>query len=480
LVGMIIVHLLQTSLGMNKFLLICLALSGLPGFIFGQNDMKNMPGMNPKQPAIDSARSRKPAAETDNEMGSMNMNSPAMNMEQMSSAFSTHLPMNRNGSGTAWLPDASPVYGWMFNTNKWMFMLHGDIFVRYNRQDINNAGHRGGEKWDAPDMLMLMGQRKAGKNGLFHFNIMLSTDALIAGGSGYPLLFQTGESWQGKPLVDRQHPHDLFSELSLSYAYNFSEKTDLYLYAGYPGEPALGPVTFMHRPSGSFNPDAPLGHHWQDATHITFGVTTLGLRYGKFKLEGSLFTGREPDENRYNFDKPLFDSRSVRLSFNPSANWALQVSHGFLKSPEAQHPDENIRRTTASAIAIYPLGLNSYFSSTLLWGQNVIEGQNSSNSALAEATIKISKLAVYGRYEWVQKSGEELNLDRAIFDGHTQFAVNAITIGAGYDLLKAGPIIVAGGAQLSLYPVDARLTDLYGHKPLAAEIYLHIYPAIMK
>lgn len=174
----------------------------------------------------------------------------------MSSAFSLNLPMSRNGSGTSWNPDASPMYGYMLHKSGWMFMFHGDVFPRYNHQDLRGKGSRGAEKWDAPDMLMAMGQHKVAANGLFHFNIMLSTDALIAGGSGYPLLFQTGESWKGQPLIDRQHPHDLFSELSVSYAQALSPKTDVFLYLGYPGEPALGPVTFMHRPSGMFMPDA--------------------------------------------------------------------------------------------------------------------------------------------------------------------------------------------------------------------------------
>jgi hypothetical protein len=111
--------------------------------------------------------------------------------------------------------------------------------------------------------------------------------------------FKAGKLFKGKPIVDRQHPHDLFSELSVSYSHALSKKTDLFIYAGYPGEPALGPVAFMHRPSALDNPDAPLSHHWVDATHITFGVATVGLRIGNFKLEGSSFTGREPD------DKPL-------------------------------------------------------------------------------------------------------------------------------------------------------------------------------
>src|SRR5207253_9881589 len=170
------------------------------------------------------------------------------------------------------------------------------------------------------------------------------------GEKGYPLLFQTGETANGRPLVDRQHPHDLFSELAISYSYALSKKTDVFAYLGYPGEPALGPVTFMHRPSSLDNPNSPISHHWVDATHITFGVVTIGFRLGKFKLEGSSFTGREPNGNRYSFDKPRFDSRSGRLAFNPNKNWAIQVSHGFVKSPEELHPVENIYKTTASVV----------------------------------------------------------------------------------------------------------------------------------
>jgi len=399
----------------------------------------------------------------------------------MSHAFSLNLPMNRNGSGTGWVPDASPMFGYMVHANGWMFMFHGDIFPRYNKQDMFNKGSRGGEKWDAPDMLMAMGQRKVGMKGLFHFNVMLSTDAIIAGGSGYPLLFQTGESWHGQPLVDRQHPHDLFSELSVSYAQALSKKADVFIYFGYPGEPALGPVTFMHRPSGQFLPDAPIGHHWEDATHITFGVATFGIRYGKFKLEGSSFTGREPDVHRYDFDKPRFNSWSTRLSFNPCANWALQVSHGFIKSPEDLLPEEDMHRTTASATYVQTWGSNDYFAATGLWGLNKTPGQDGSNAVLLEATLRLSRWALYTRYEWVDKSVEELNLTESIYGPADRlFGLNALTLGAAYDLLHIGHLVVAGGGQAMLNKPPAMLQGLYGKMPMGGQLYLHIYPARMQ
>jgi hypothetical protein len=410
-------------------------------------------------------------------------NEPSANHDHhqmnMSHSFSRNLPMTRNGSGTAWAPDNAPMYGYMFHTPKWMYMVHGNLFLRYNKQDVFNRGSRGGEKFDAPNMWMFMGQRNIGQRGLFHFSTMLSLDPLTVGKSGYPLLFQTGESYKGKPLIDRQHPHDLFSELSVSYAHAFSPESDVFIYLGYPGEPALGPVAFVHRPSGFLNPDAPLTHHWVDATHITFGVATLGYRYGDWKIEGSSFTGREPDENRYDFDKPRFDSWSGRLSFNPSSKWAIQASHGFIKQPEILHPGEDVNRTTAS-VQFSNRGYGETFTNlTALWGMNKTKDHDGENGILVEGSYQQNRTAVYGRYEWVQKSVEELSLSEAEFGHDAIFPIHAFTAGASYDLFTIGNTRIAAGGQFSFYTPDKRLTPLYGDNPVSTQIYLRLYPRAM-
>ncbi|TCD07569.1 hypothetical protein EZ449_13570 [Pedobacter frigidisoli] len=409
----------------------------------------------------------------DHDMGDMDMEFP------MSHSYSLNLPMQRNGSGTAWLPDASPMYGMMIHAKKWMYMLHGNITLRYTNQDLEKKGSRGSDKFDAPNWFMFMGQRKVGEKGLFHFSSMLSLDRFTEGGAGYPLLFQTGESWKGQPLVDRQHPHDLFSELSVAYTYAFSKKTDFTLYLGYPGEPALGSVAFMHRPSALANPDAPISHHWNDGTHITFGVATLGFRYNKFKIEASSFTGREPNENRFDFDKPRFDSFSARLSFNPNKNWALQVSQGWIKSPEELHENEDVNRTIASAIYALPIGDEQNLNATVLWGMNKTKGHESENAALLEAAYRLKKFSFYSRYEWVQKSVEELNLDETIY-GHKLFGVNALSLGLNYDVFNLGKFRTAIGGQVSLYKANAMLDNLYGKNPIGAQVFIRIYPALMK
>jgi hypothetical protein len=236
----------------------------------------------------------------------------------------------------------------------------------------------------------------------------------------------------------------------------------------------------MHRPSALANPDAPISHHWNDGTHITFGVATIGYRFDKFKLEASSFTGREPDENRYNFDKPRFDSWSGRLSFNPSDNWSLQVSHGFVKSPEALHPKEDVNRTTASAIYSLPLNNDSWLNATALWGQNKTAGQDGENAALLEAALRLKRLEIYTRYEWVQKSTEELNLKASTYGDHTLFPVNALTLGLTYDILSISKTRLAIGGHMTWFRPDQKLASLYGKTPLAGEIFFRIYPALMK
>ena len=400
--------------------------------------------------------------------------------EMMSHAFSRNLPMSRNGSGTGWLPDNSPMYGYMKHTAKWMYMFHGNIFLRYNSQDIGNKGSRGDSKFDAPNWFMGMGQTKVGGKGLFRFSAMLSLDPLTVGGEGYPLLFQSGETWKREPLVDRQHPHDLFSELSVGYTHMFSRDADAFVYLGYPGEPAFGPVAFMHRPSSLYNPDAPIGHHWQDATHITFGVATLGFRYKNFKLEGSSFTGREPNEERYGFDMPRFDSWSARLSYNPSPAWALQASKAWVKDVHEFGPREDVDKTTVSAIHAISLGSKSSLNSAAVWGYNSPQGHHpSSHSFLVESALRMNATTVFGKYEWVEKSTEDLLLNEAIFGHESLFKVNAITLGLQQKLLKTLNTNLALGVQGSLYISPDELEEVYGKTPMALEVYLRIYPGIM-
>jgi hypothetical protein len=396
--------------------------------------------------------------------------------EMPSHAFSRNLPMSRNSSGTAWNPDASPMYMWMKQGKQTDWMLHGNIFLRYTNTDIFNSGQRGDDGIGAPNWLMGMMNRKVGKKGLFNATVMLSLDPLTEGGNGYPLLFQSGETYKGRRLVDRQHPHDLFSAISIGYTQALSKDIDVFGYVGYPGEPALGAPAFMHRVSSMNNPDAPLGHHWQDATHITFGVATLGVRYKNFKLEGSSFTGREPDEDRYNFDKPRFGSYSYRVSYNPSANWAVQFSQGFIKEPELLEPGVDITRTTASVLYAKNLNKENHISAALIWGLNNKGDNHKEHSVLAEANYQAGKNAVFGRYEFIQKSTEELELEDQL--GHSTYDIHVFSLGYNRSFLQKGPIELAGGVKTTINLPASALQPLYGKSPVGLQVYLQLRPAL--
>ncbi|MFN7118944.1 MAG: hypothetical protein ACK4TA_19250 [Saprospiraceae bacterium] len=399
---------------------------------------------------------------------------------QMTHAYSLSLPMNRNASGTAWLPDNSPMYGYMLHSRTgWNFMFHGNLFLQYNWQNLNNNYQRGGKEFQAPNWVMGMAMKQVGQNGLFTFTGMFSLDPVVMQGNGYRLLFQSGESWKDQPLIDRQHPHDLISALSIAYTQRFSEDVDVTAYFGYPGEPALGAPAFMHRISSISNPNAPLGHHWQDATHITFGVGTLGIRYQQLKVEGSIFTGREPNEARFDFDKPRFDSYSYRVSFNPSAALALQFSQGFIKSPEAIAPEEDVTRTTASAILSQNWNGLKY-NGIIAWGLNNAGHGHREHSITWENNVDFNdKDVLYGRYEWIQKSAEELGLEEEL--GHDAIEpIHSLTIGYSRRLATIASTNLFLGGQATWNTTTKALEKFYGNNPLSAQVYVRITPQLMR
>src|SRR5213075_1843991 len=237
-------------------------------------------------------------------------------------------PMAREASGTAWEPDASEHGGIHIMSGDWMLMAHGILDLVYDHQ----SGPRGDDKTFLSGMLMGMARRPIG-NGTLQFKAMLSPDPLM-GKSGYPLLLASGETANGiDRLIDRQHPHDFFMELSASVSQNIGTKSSVFLYGGLPGEPAFGPPAFMHRAAIMDSPEAPITHHWLDSTHISFGVLTGGIVLDRVKLEVSRFNAREPDQHRWNIETGPLDSTALRLSWNPTANLALHASWTHLVSP---------------------------------------------------------------------------------------------------------------------------------------------------
>src|SRR5687768_6543592 len=255
----------------------------------------------------------------------------------------------REASGTAWLPETTPMYGLHGRAGAWELMGHGNVFAQFLYEAA--AEHRGSAQAGSINWVMGMARRNIGA-GRFGLRAMLSLEPVTVPGCGYPDLLATGESCDGDSIHDRQHPHDLFMELAAEYERPLRGSLRWQVYAGLAGEPALGPVAFPHRLSAMPNPLAPTGHHWLDATHITFGVVTGAVFAPRWKAEMSVFNGREPDENRWDLDFAPLDSVSGRFSFAPSPGLVLQISAGHLTEAEAAHgaaPRVDVDRVTASA-----------------------------------------------------------------------------------------------------------------------------------
>jgi hypothetical protein len=364
--------------------------------------------------------------------------------------------MSRDASGTSWQPDSTPMDGVNWQGGGWSGMLHGYADLVYDHQD----GPRGATQTFSESMLMLMAQHSLGP-GTLTLRSMVSLDPLM-GPAGYPLLLQSGETANGvTPLVDRQHPHDLFMELAAVYSLPLGGGASTFLYVGYPGEPALGPTAFMHRFSGLDDPAAPITHHWLDSTHISFGVVTAGLVKGPFKLESSVFNGREPDQYRWNFDPLRLDSYSGRISFNPTPDWALQASYGFIKSPEQLEPDVDQRRITASATYNRKLAAGDW-QTTLAWGRNYDHPGNTLDAVLLESAVNLGRSTFFGRIENVQK--DELFDAPSPLAGQI-FRVSDVTVGYVYDIPLPHHLALGFGVQGAVNLVPTPIKFAYGDDP---------------
>ena len=381
------------------------------------------------------------------------------------------IPENRLGSGTSWLPDAALMQAIHVPLGAWTAMAHGAVSVLFDAQ----SGPRGATEARVLNWGMgSLAHEAAG--GRLELRVMLSAEPATVGAGGYPLLLQSGESNHGVALHDRQHPHDLFLETALLYDRAISGVAAVSLYLAPAGEPALGPPAYPHRPSAAWDPLAPIGHHWQDGTHVTYGVATAGIYTRAVKLEGSLFNGREPDENRTDFDfrGRRLDSYAGRAIVNPGSGVSVSAWYGYLKSPEALEPGTSLHRLGAALLTTGSDGSRRW-SGAAIFGANVVTGASRwSNSALLEGSVDLDCAnTVFGRVEYVQKSA----LDLAIPSTTAVYDLGEISAGYARTLGTAAGLVLAAGARGTVNVVPPALRDAYGSRlPLGAAVFLSLRP----
>jgi hypothetical protein len=380
----------------------------------------------------------------------------------------SELPSPHAGSGTGWQPASVPEPEWMVMRGGWELMAHGTIFADYNHQ----GGPRGEGKAESVNVGMLMEQHGLG-GGTILLRQMFSAESLTSPHPGFPELFQTGETYHGEPLVDHQHPHNVFAELSALYMLPLSEKVSWELYGGPSAEPALGPVTYIHRTSASELPLAPLSHHLQDSTHTSFGVVTTGFVIDRVKLEASAFNGREPNEERWSIQLAALDSYSGRVSVAPTRDWTAQYSIGRLEHPEALEPGSQWRQT-ASVEYDHPLARGNWATS-LVWGRvhRLSNGVNLNGYGLESTLNFLQRDYAFTRLELVDK--DELFPQAAV---HPAYRIGAYTFGGERDLVHKSAYQLGLGADVTVYSKPAVLDAAYGNYPVSFQIFLRVRPGL--
>ncbi len=376
--------------------------------------------------------------------------------------------MTRDASGTSWQPDASEHGGVHGTWGEWTTMAHAQLNLVYDWQD----GPRGDEKTFVSGMIMGSARRDFADGSTINLRAMLSPDPLM-GKEGFPLLLAAGETADGvNPLIDRQHPHELVMELSASYARRLTDKDSVFAYIGLPGEPAFGPPAFMHRMSAMDSPEAPITHHWLDSTHIVFGVATVGWVHDGFKIEASSFRGLEPDQDRYDIEKPEFDSWSVRASWNPTAEWSLQASYADVTAPEQLEPGEDETKWSASAIHTRRLGGDAWWSSTAAWGRKINDHGESKDAWLFETALHPNTdWTLFARAERIETD----ELLPAVGGGHGDlYTVSKASFGVVRDWKVAERTSFGVGALYSLNNMPAGLEGPYGGDPSGGMIFARL------
>jgi hypothetical protein len=381
--------------------------------------------------------------------------------------------LDHSSAGTSGEPISTPHDMLMTQKGAWMIMFHGGGSLNAQQQ----SGPRGADKVFGTSWLMPMAQRTLGP-GTLTARGMFSLEPATITDEQFPELFQIGETAHGRPIVDGQHPHNLFMELALLYDIRLGANTLLSFYAAPVGDPAMGPEAFPHRASASEDPLAPLGHHLQDSTHIAEGVVTAGLTYKIARLEVSGYHGREPGENRWTIETGALDSWSTRLTLNPSANWSGQYSISRLTSPEQLFPNEDTLRMTASVSYNRPIR-NGNWATLLLWGRNrdIPDGQVF-NSYLAESTLRFAKRNfTWTRIENVDRSNELLLGENPLppnFEERFLARVQAYSFGYDREFNFVPHVASALGAQYTLYAKPASLDSLYGAHPMGVVMFLRL------
>jgi hypothetical protein len=378
---------------------------------------------------------------------------------------------SRTASGTAWLPDSAPVPGFHRRSGGWDLMVHGTVFL----QVVRTMGTRALTQLGSTNWVMGMASR-VGTNDALRARVMMTAEPFTLEGQGYPQLLQVAHAYRGTLAPDRQHPHELFPEISIAYERRLG-RTGVSLYAAPIGEPALGPVAYNHRPSAAYDPTAPLGHVAQDYTHESLGVLTVGAFGARARIDASLFNGSHPDDRHANFDLQggRLNAYAGRITVAASGNVVASAWIGYIPEDTA-HAHGAQHKFGASVAHSRRRATGASWSSALIYGANrPAETRRTLGSVLLESSLDVStRHTLFGRIEYARRTDEELALTGSVPE---ELDVGAVSLGYAFRSALSNAAAAAAGVRLTVAVAPAALAPFYGSRtPLSVLAYLRLGP----
>jgi hypothetical protein len=355
--------------------------------------------------------------------------------------------------------------------HNWYFMQDGVIFATYTHQ----GGVRGSSDFGSQNWWMGMAYRPMGRVALTLTGMVSLEPATIAP-HGFAEIFQVGETYKHVPNVDHQHPHDFLMQASAVIRVALTGGTALRIVLAPVGEAGIGPPAFMHRRSAAENPIAPLSHHTFDSTHVTMGVVGLGLDAGALSVDGAVFHGAEPDEQRWDLMDPgPLDSWSTRIRFRPTREWDVQGSYAFVKQPEILEKQDVRRESTSISYTHEEQGSN-YTALTFAAGRNR-RRYNDTDALLGEITQRVGRTSIFGRYEGVEVETEHLLFPGFIHKPHPgelTDPLHTVAMGGAFDITEVKGWELAVGGEVVLYKVPLRLQETHGERPVSFYVFMRL------
>ena len=153
----------------------------------------------------------------------------------------------------------------------------------------------------------------------------------------------------------------------------------------------------------------------------------------------------------------------------------MQASYGYLHSPEQLRANEDVRRFTASASYSLTRHDGGFWATTLAFGNNSSNGVNS-DAYLLESELNLgNRHSLFGRFEFVNKLGEELDI--APLD--KKYGITEATLGYVYDFTPKRSYQTGIGGAVTFNTHPSSLDSLYGSSPMGYWLFLRIRPAPM-